>query len=54
MTARIVCCNCKRDMGTKEVAEVPGLPAITHGICPDCMVKLYGEKTGTEKACEEV
>lgn len=36
---KIVCSNCKRDMGEKEGGETEGL--ISHSICPECARLLY-------------
>ena len=40
-TARVVCCGCQRDMGTKEGFTRPGV--ITSGLCSACEAKVYRE-----------
>lgn len=37
---KIVCAWCGKDMGTKDGKGVEG---ITHGICPECLIKQIGE-----------
>ena len=40
-TARVVCCGCQRDMGTKAGFDRPGLT--TSGLCPACTQAAYRE-----------
>jgi hypothetical protein len=41
MTARVVCCGCQKEVGTKEGFKEPGI--VTSTICPECMKRMYGE-----------
>ncbi|MFH1235812.1 MAG: hypothetical protein V1685_02635 [Parcubacteria group bacterium] len=44
MTAKVICCYCRRNLGQKEVADIPGLPdPISHGICEECVEKIQAE-----------
>jgi hypothetical protein len=54
MVAKVVCSNCGAHLGIKEVADIAGIDnPISHGICPPCVAKLYGEYfTQAEKAEE--
>jgi len=42
MLLKIVCCNCKKDMGTKEGGVDPS-NNISHSICEECKQILYGD-----------
>ena len=43
MLATVVCAWCQKHLGTKNVEVPDGMPAVTHGICPDCKKKQEEE-----------
>ena len=43
MLATVVCAWCQKHLGTKNVEVPDGMPAVTHGICPDCKEKQAEE-----------
>ena len=38
-----VCAECKRVISTVGVTAPGGSPRVSHGICPECADKLYGD-----------
>ncbi len=48
-TVRVICMECKAILGMKDGVSVPaGMPAETHGTCPDCDAKIR-ERQGLKK-----
>jgi hypothetical protein len=46
MTAKVICCNCQKDMGTKGGFVRPSGwtgELITSGLCPECIDKQMAE-----------
>lgn len=41
---KVICSNCKVDMGEKEGGQSEGL--ISHSICPKCLKELYPDFAG--------
>ena len=40
-TITVICCNCKKFLGTKEVSNLDQDGEISHGLCEECFKKLY-------------
>ena len=38
-----VCAECKRIIGVVGVITPGGTPRVSHGICPECANRLYGD-----------
>lgn len=44
-----ICSNCDKDMGITPCNDVNMHLEITHGICLDCMLKLYSDDFSPEE-----
>jgi hypothetical protein len=38
-----ICVECKKVMRIVGNVEAEGVPLLSHGICPECAEKLYGD-----------
>jgi hypothetical protein len=45
----IICSNCGKYMGSKDGGGIEG---ISHSICEDCIIKLYGDEFTKEEIAE--
>lgn len=50
-TITVQCSNCPKILGTKEASGPED--AISHGLCEDCMRKLYGDEM-TDRVLEKI
>lgn len=48
MSLKLVCSNCKKDIGTREC----NAEGISHGLCVPCIIELYSDDFSQEEIVE--